>query len=49
MKTTISLPVNDKCKCCELQCPKNIYDCQILTELINKKKVNYIWEWIPKE
>lgn len=48
MKTTISLPENDICKCCEDICPENIYDCEKLQQLINNKKSQYVWCWTLK-
>jgi len=49
MKTNISLPEDDLCKLCEEKCPKNVYDCETLTQMINRKKALYVWCWVPKE
>ena len=49
MKTNISLPKDDKCGFCDQKCPDNIYDCEILSEAINKKQCVYVWYWTKKE
>ena len=49
MRTNITLHQDDICKVCNEKCPNDIYECELLKNLINQKKALYKWCWILKD
>ena len=48
-KTKIQISNNDLCKVCE-KCEHfdDIYKCEVLREMIDQKKLEYVWCWTTK-